>query len=113
MSLTEAVTTAYAKGCKMKRIPFCWDMINVDSIEIPHGLNLDHIAFITPEPVQISISDDSDKLINGLLNNGGSYTLKKDAIVLYRPKDGLYDGPNYDDINALRGFVVLYYKPIP
>lgn len=113
MKTAEAVTTAYHAGAKMKRIPFNWDMRNIDSIEVNHGLDLDHIQFVTTEPIQITIADDSDKAFTGLLRNGGGYTLHVKTLTLYRPACGLYDGPNYDDINAIRGYVIIFYKPKP
>jgi hypothetical protein len=109
----EAVITAYHAGAKMKNIPFKWDMISLDSLEIEHGLDLTHIQFVTKEPIQITIVDDLDSVFHMLLASGGGYTISPKYLTLHRPKNGFFDGPNYDDIEAVRGHVLIFYKPKP
>lgn len=105
--------THYCGGGKMFRAEFCWDMVKNDSVIVPHTLDFRAIMLISDRPIEVTITDDTEKLFSGLLSSGGGITLGERAFELWRPKRGMYDGPNYDDPEVVRGVIQVLYKNKP
>lgn len=84
----------------------------VDSIVVPHKIELDNVRLIGDRPIEITITDDTEKAFFGLGKSGGGFTLRKDAFELWRPHWGTFDGPKFRREDIVRGYIVVLFKYI-
>lgn len=105
--------STYDSGAKLKVIEFAWDMDTLERIEVPHDLDLKNIMFVTRDPINVTITDDTEKLFNSLLMNGGGLAINDHSFELYRPANGSFDGPHYQKADIIRGKIVIFYKAKP
>lgn len=91
---------------------FSWDMTKEETIKVPHKIDFERIRLMGDRSIFVTIVDDTEKVFNGLMLGGGGLTIRKDHFELWRPKDCVFDGPNYKRTDIVRGYIKIPCKPI-